>query len=107
MGAFVDSSSMIFKNIQHGLFLYFLEEHKKVANENLANELHETEEEAEKTDSFESILNCVTSLFHAAVLFPFSQPLMPYVLSKRKRLVILNPSEFLQYFRAKHISKTI
>ena len=38
-----------------------------------------------ETNAFESILGSFSNLLHAIVLFPFTQPLLPYVMKKRKK----------------------
>jgi len=92
MNALSESGSMIFKNIQNGLFFKFAEEHRRIIN-NRVNIMPE-----QSMDSLESILKSFANLAYATVLFPFSQPIMPYVLKKRKKL---NKAGYEHYLKSK------
>jgi len=94
--AFVDSGDKIVQNIQNGIFLTFIEDTERLQEENVSNISLESSEaskyyqslihtQSQKRESFESILGSISNLVHAILLFPFSQPITPYVMSKRKK----------------------
>ena len=86
-------------NLQNGIFFSFVDNTKINSNNEDFKEkrgsLSPERQIIEKTSSMNSILGGVSNLIHATLLFPFAQPVTPYVINKRKDLVILIVISFI------------
>ena len=83
-------------NLQNGIFFSFVDNRKVNSNdEEKRGSLSPERQIIEKTSSMNSILGGVSNLIHATLLFPFAQPVTPYVINKRKDLVMLIVISFI------------
>jgi len=97
--AFVDSGDKIVQNIQNGIFLTFIEDTERLqdthdisdssfeVSSSEPSQFYQSLINPQKKESMESIIGSVSNLVHAILLFPFSQPITPYVMSKRKKTI--------------------
>ena len=97
--AFVDSGDKIVQNIQNGIFLTFIQDTEPKNNIITPDTSFESSDQtkfyqslfhSQRQESMDSIIGSVSNLVHAIFLFPFSQPITPYVMSKRKKSVKRN-----------------